>query len=99
MCFPGDSVGKESACNGGDPSSIPVSGRSPKEDPLKKAVAAHSSILAGESHGQSSLVGCSPWGHKESRLDRVSNTAAHCCVGCPRSSYCILLNRVLEEGL
>ena len=25
----------------------------------------HSSILAGESHGQRSLVGYSPWGHKE----------------------------------
>ena len=27
---------------------------------------AHSSILAGKSHGQRSLVGCSPWGRKES---------------------------------
>ena len=27
--FPGSSVGKESACNAGDPSSIPGSGRSP----------------------------------------------------------------------
>ena len=26
----------------------------------------HSSILPGESHGQRSLVGCSPWGLKES---------------------------------
>ena len=23
-------------------------------------------LLPGESHGQRSLVGCSPWGHKES---------------------------------
>ena len=29
--FPGGSVGKESACNSGDPSSIPGSGRSPGE--------------------------------------------------------------------
>ena len=29
--FPGNSVGKESACNAGDPSSIPGSGRSPGE--------------------------------------------------------------------
>ena len=29
--FPGSSVGKESACNAGDPSSIPGSGRSPGE--------------------------------------------------------------------
>ena len=31
MVFPGDSVGKESACNVGDPSLIPGSGRSPGE--------------------------------------------------------------------
>ena len=29
--FPGISVSKESACNAGDPSSIPGSGRSPEE--------------------------------------------------------------------
>ena len=29
--FPDNSVGKESACNAGDPSSIPGSGRSPGE--------------------------------------------------------------------
>ena len=29
--FPGSSAGKESACNSGDPSSIPGSGRSPGE--------------------------------------------------------------------
>ena len=29
--FPGDSNGKESACNAGDPGSIPGSGRSPGE--------------------------------------------------------------------
>ena len=28
----------------------------------------HSSILAGKSHGQRSLVGSSPWGHKETQL-------------------------------
>ena len=29
--FPGSSIGKESACNAGDPGSIPGSGRSPGE--------------------------------------------------------------------
>ena len=29
--FPGSSAGKESACNAGEPSSIPGSGRSPRE--------------------------------------------------------------------
>ena len=31
MGFPGSSLGKESACNSGDPGSIPGSERSPKE--------------------------------------------------------------------
>ena len=35
------------------------------EDPLKKGMATHSSILAGEFHRQRSLVGYSPWGHKQ----------------------------------
>ena len=38
--FPGDLDGKESACNAGDPSSIPGSGRFPG-----KGIATHSSIL------------------------------------------------------
>ena len=36
------------------------------EDPLEKEMATHFSILAWKSHGQRSLVGCSPWGLKES---------------------------------
>ena len=31
-----------------------------QEDPLEEGTAAHSSILAGESHGRRSLVDCSP---------------------------------------
>ena len=31
MCFPGDSEGKASACDAGDPGLIPGSGRSPGE--------------------------------------------------------------------
>ena len=54
MGFLGGSDGKESACNVGDLGSIPGLGRSPggeHGDPL---------------HGQRSLAGCSPWGHKKS---------------------------------
>ena len=32
-------------------------------DPLEKEMAAHSSVLAGKSHGRRSLAGSSPWGH------------------------------------
>ena len=35
------------------------------EDPLEKGMATHSSILAGEFHGQRSLESYSPWGHKQ----------------------------------
>ena len=38
------------------------------EDPLEKEMAPHSSTLAGKSHGRGSLVGYSPWGHKESDM-------------------------------
>ena len=46
---------QESSCNVGDPGSIPGSGRSPGDV-----------FLPGESHGQRSLAGYSPRGHKES---------------------------------
>ena len=41
MSFPGNSDGKESACNTGDLGLIPG-----KEDPLEKRMVTHSSILA-----------------------------------------------------
>ena len=41
MGFPSSSDGKASACNAGDPGSIPGS-----EDPLEKEMATHSIILA-----------------------------------------------------
>ena len=34
------------------------------EDPLEEGMAAHCSVLPGESHGQRSLVGCRPRGLK-----------------------------------
>ena len=54
---------KNLPANAEDPGSIARLGRSPGEgngNPL------HSSILAGKSHGQRSLVGYSPWGRKKS---------------------------------
>ena len=43
------------------------------EDPLEEDMATHSSILPGESHGQRSLAGYSPWGRKESDLTEWLN--------------------------
>ena len=41
------------------------------EDALAKDMAAHSSILTSEHHGQRSLAGCSPQGRTESGLKRL----------------------------
>ena len=60
MGFPDDLDGKESAYNTGALASIPGLGRSSEEGngyPLQ---------YSGESHGQRSLAGYSPWGNKES---------------------------------
>ena len=42
------------------------------EDPLEEGMATHSSILAGDSHGQRSLGGYSPWGCKDSDKTEVT---------------------------
>ena len=61
---------KNPPANAGD---IEMQVRSPSpEDPLEKEMATHPSIVSGESHGQRSLAGYSPWGHKES--DRTVTT-------------------------
>ena len=52
LATPGGSDGKTSACNEGDPGSIPGSGRSPGEGNGYPPV-----FLLGESHGQKSLGG------------------------------------------
>ena len=38
----------------------------------EKAMAPHSSTLAGKSHGWKSLVGCSPWGREESNTTEAT---------------------------
>ena len=69
MGFPGGSDGKESACNAGDLGLIPgfekiLWSRAGQPTPV---------FLPGESHGQRSLVGYSPWGRKESHMtERLS---------------------------
>ena len=51
-----------------------------REDLLEKEMATHSSILAGKSHGQRSLVGCCPWGRKES--DRTQQLPFYFSLSC-----------------
>ena len=67
--FPGGSDGKESACNAGVLGSIPGLGRSPG--------GGHGNSLQysclENPHGQRSLTGYSPWGHKElEMIERLS---------------------------
>ena len=61
MGFPGGSDSKESACNAGDPDSIPALGRSPRV-----GNGTHSSILAWRILWTEEPGGYSPWGYKES---------------------------------
>ena len=45
------------------------------EDPLEKEMATTPVFLPGESHGQSSLLGYSPWGCKElDATERLTHT-------------------------
>ena len=55
-----------SICLPGQEMQVPYLGQ---EDPLEKEMETHSSILAGKSLGQRSLVGYSPWGRKRVRHD------------------------------
>ena len=47
------------------------------EDPLEEGMATHSVFLPGESHGQRSLAGHSPWGRKELDMNARLSTAQH----------------------
>ena len=62
--FPGHSDGKESACKAEDPGSNPRV----KKIPWRRKWKPTPIFLPGEFHGQRSLVGYSPWGHKESNM-------------------------------
>ena len=61
MAFSGDSDGKESTCNVGDPGLIPGLGRSPAEGNGNTI----SAFLPGEFHGHNSLTGYCPWDRKD----------------------------------
>ena len=72
--FPADTDGKESTCNERDLGLIPGLGRSPGGrygNPLQYT-------CLENLHGQRSLVGYSPWGHKESdTTERLSTAHMH----------------------
>ena len=71
--FPGDSDGKESACNVGDLGSLCGSGGSPG----RRAWQPTPYSCLENPHGQRSLVGYSPWGHKELDMTERLSTKKH----------------------
>ena len=64
-------MGKEPTCNEGDPGDLPRSGRF-----RRRAWQPTPVFLPGESHGQSSLAGYSPWDHKESDTTVTNHSTA-----------------------
>ena len=91
--FPAGSVVKNPPTNAGDArdaGSIPGSGNC-----SEKEMATHSSILAWEIHGQRSLVGYSPWGHKESDMTEHTKTRASTI----ELYYLTLLEEVQEQDV
>ena len=71
MGFPGGSDSKESVCNLGELGLIPGLGRSPgggHDNPLQYSTLKNP-------HGQRSLAGYNPWGHKELDMTEQLNTA------------------------
>ena len=76
MGFPGGTGGKEPTCqcwrckrHGFSPWGGKI--------PWRRAWQPTPVFFPGESHGQSSLVGCSPWGHKESDTTEATE---HACM-------------------
>ena len=70
---PGGLDGKESACNAGDPGSVPGLGTFPWRREWEPTPV----FLPGESHGQRNLTGYSPWGPKE--LDTTEQLTLSLC--------------------
>ena len=53
-----------------------------REDPLKWVMQPTPVFLPGKPHGQRSLVGCSPWGHKESdMIEQLHFDFSLSCIG------------------
>ena len=67
--FPGGTVDKESACQY---RRHKRDGSLGQEDPLEEETQPTPVFLPGESRGQRSLEGYSPWGHKESDMTEAT---------------------------
>ena len=99
MGIPDSSVGKESACNAGNPGSIPGSGRSPREGigyPLQNSGLENSMdcIVHGVAKSWTQLSNC----HFHFNCVKSSlSTDGENPVECPRSENTFLLSCLLVE--
>ena len=76
MGFPGGSDSKESACSAGDLGLIPGLERFPGQRRARQPTPV---FWLGEFHGQRSLAGYSPCGHKESDMIKHSTNHLNSC--------------------
>ena len=65
------------------------------EDPLEEGMATHSSILAGKSHGQRSLAGYIPWGHREPDTTECLSTYSLIASSCDNYSVIVSIENKL----
>ena len=88
--FPHSSDSRESACNAGDPGSLPWVGKIPwrrEQEPTPV-------FLSEESHGLKSLTGHSPWGCKElDTTEQLTHTQTHTHSGIMQFEVGININR------
>ena len=90
--FPGGSDSRESACNAGEPGSIPGWGKIPW-----RRKRAHTSVfLPGEFHGQRTLAGCSLWHRKESGIPKWLLLSAVGCLPVAGVGKYLLVEGTLE---
>ena len=90
--FPVAQTVKKSACYSGDQSSIPGSGRSPGGGYGNPPV-----FLPGESHGQRSRTGYSPWGQKElDTTEQLTQASGYylCYVNDSFETFCIVSGHI-----
>ena len=89
--------GNKPTCDIGDPGSIPGVRKIPWRRKWQPTLVS----LPGKSHGQRSLVGCSPWGHKE--LDRevslwVSSDILACCTEGREETHQRFFDKIENKG-
>ena len=91
--FPGDSAGKNPPANARNTGSIPGCGRCPEEGWQPTPV-----FLPGKSHGQRSLLGYIPWGHKSVGHDLAKKKQLQTCIGVEeRDQTYLLINQYASK--